>query len=215
MLDPEVSTLNTLNNVQNSLFVPDLGRFLNRRPTYNLTKRPSDLVTKPRSRRGSRASRGSVSLPQDTTEFNKDQPIRPSIDRSNTLKTIDSTLSDTRYAVLPHGISLEGWSKEDKQELNDHVRHFLHSKRSRFKRSMRGFGQYLRKRKSPLLLSSHSSLLTFESARVFRHLVRLSHHCLWPHMGSFPYRLGQCWGPKILRHQRHRQRSCRPVCHNG
>lgn len=64
-----------------------------------------------------------------------------------TLATIDSRMSDSRYAVLPHGTTLEGWSKEDQKELNDHVRHMLHSRRSKFKRSMRGFGQYVRRRK--------------------------------------------------------------------
>jgi hypothetical protein len=62
------------------------------------------------------------------------------------MNTIDSQLSDSRYAVLPEGTSLEGWSKEDKAEVNDHVRHMLHSKRSKFKRTMRGFGQYVRRR---------------------------------------------------------------------
>jgi len=64
-----------------------------------------------------------------------------------TVATIDSQLSDSRYAVLPQGASLEGWSKHDKAEVNDHVRHMLHSKRSKFKRTMRGFGQYVRRRK--------------------------------------------------------------------
>jgi hypothetical protein len=64
-----------------------------------------------------------------------------------TVNTIDSQLDDSRFAVLPHGTSLEGWTKEEKAELNDHVRHMLHSKRSKFKRSMRGFGQYVRRRK--------------------------------------------------------------------
>ncbi|KAK3076956.1 hypothetical protein LTS18_011559, partial [Coniosporium uncinatum] len=40
VVDPEVSTLSTLTNVQNSLFLPDLGRLYNRRPTYTLTQRP-------------------------------------------------------------------------------------------------------------------------------------------------------------------------------
>jgi hypothetical protein len=53
--------------------------------------------------------------------------------------------------VLPDGTSLEGWSKEDKAEVNDHVRHMLHSKRSKFKRTMRGFGQYVRRREFLIL----------------------------------------------------------------
>jgi hypothetical protein len=61
--------------------------------------------------------------------------------------SISSTLSDTNYAVLPHGVSLDGWTEEEKAGLNDYVRHMLHSRRSKFKRGMRGFGKYLRKRK--------------------------------------------------------------------
>jgi len=48
--------------------------------------------------------------------------------------------------VLPEGASLEGWSKRDKAEVNDHVRHMLHSKRSKFKRTMRGFREYVKRR---------------------------------------------------------------------
>lgn len=61
--------------------------------------------------------------------------------------SINSALSDSHYAVLPHGVVLEGWSEEDKDELNDHVRHLLHSRRSKFKRTMRAFGRYVRTRK--------------------------------------------------------------------
>jgi hypothetical protein len=61
--------------------------------------------------------------------------------------SITSTLSESHYAVLPHGVLLEGWSEEDKEELNDHVRHLMHSRKEKFKRSMRGFGKYVRKRK--------------------------------------------------------------------
>jgi hypothetical protein len=92
---------------------------------------------------------GILAPPQDGQQA----PGAPTLNRTQTggtlatLATIDSRMSDSRYAVLPHGTSLEGWSKEDKKELNDHVRHMLHSRRSRFKRSMRGFGQYVKRRK--------------------------------------------------------------------
>ena len=59
--------------------------------------------------------------------------------------SIDSTLSESRYAVLPHGVELIGWSEEDKEILNDHVRHMLHSRRSAFARSMKGFWKYVQK----------------------------------------------------------------------
>lgn len=66
------------------------------------------------------------------------------------MDTITSTLSDSRFAVLPDGVSLEGWSAEDKRALNDHVRHMLHSRRSAIKRGLKGFVQYIKKRKTNL-----------------------------------------------------------------
>jgi hypothetical protein len=58
-----------------------------------------------------------------------------------------STALDTcQYAVLPNGETLQGWTPEEKEELDDLVRHQLHSRRAKFKRSMKGFGQYVRRR---------------------------------------------------------------------
>ena len=156
MSDPEVSTLNSLTNVQNSLFVPNLGRLVNRHPTYNLSRRPPDiaeesadesevktlsLVSTRAKTRQEREQRG--------TDYDADLKL-PS--RNQRRPSISSHLSDgddqERFAVLPHGISLAGWSEEDKAELNDHVRHMLHSKRSKFVRSMKAFGKFVRKRKA-------------------------------------------------------------------
>jgi hypothetical protein len=67
---------------------------------------------------------------------------RPQLTHTSTLS---STLTDSYYAVLPHGKSLDGWTDAEKADLNDHVRHMLHSKRAAFKRGMRGFGQYIRR----------------------------------------------------------------------
>ncbi|KAI6707901.1 hypothetical protein JHW43_009568 [Diplocarpon mali] len=136
LVDPEVSTLQTLTNVQNSLFVPDLGRYLNRRPTYNLTKRPTQ-------------ANSNTSSDDDTgPDIPPQVEIRPTAQRSDTgatLNTISSNVNEKYYAVLPHGVRLPGWSEEEKLELNDHVRHMLHSRRSKFKRSMKGFKQYVSK----------------------------------------------------------------------
>ncbi|KAF2869198.1 hypothetical protein BDV95DRAFT_609429 [Massariosphaeria phaeospora] len=153
-LDPEVQTLATLTNIQNSLFVPNLGRFVNRRPTYNLQRAPSDM-------RGLENLNSLVAPAQSTQTDN----ANPRLQRSQTggtvatLATIDSRLSDSRFAVLPSGTSLEGWSKEDKAEMNDHVRHMLHSKRSKFKRSMKGFMQYT-KRPLGFLVTLYATLIT-------------------------------------------------------
>jgi hypothetical protein len=62
---------------------------------------------------------------------------------------------------------LEGWSEEDLDELNDHVRHLLHSRREGFKRSMRGFGKYVSKPLG-LFVTVYATLVTlFGAAWVF------------------------------------------------
>jgi hypothetical protein len=143
--DPEVQTLTSITNIQNSLFVPNLGRWVNRRPTYRLQRAHSET----RSLEDINRVLVPVQEPQEATTTPK-LTRSPTEGTVATLATIDSRLSDSRYAVLPQGTSLDGWSKEDKKELNDHVRHMLHSKRSKFKRSMRGFGQYVKRRKYAL-----------------------------------------------------------------
>lgn len=80
----------------------------------------------------------------------EDEPLdkdHPTNEPLRTLSTITSVLSESKFAVLPEGSSLEGWTAEDVRELNDHVRHMLHSRRSKFRRAMRGFWQYVTKRK--------------------------------------------------------------------
>ena len=172
--------MTTLTNVQNSLFIPDLGRFggfLNRRPTYELTRRPTNIPeaeTQDITRRATRTPTriptkvAEVQTPEEKQETQEDISLaatryltaeekadleEPDTQTSKRFKarrthSLASVMSESpnQYAVLPHGVSLAGWSQEDKDELNDHVRHLLHSRRAKFKRSMRGFGKYVRKR---------------------------------------------------------------------
>jgi hypothetical protein len=164
--------MTTLTNVQNSLFIPDLGRFLNRRPTYSLTRWPTNIpeaeapqdltsparipprtpeVQAPEEKR-ERQEDLSLEATRYLTAEEKSELEHAETDTSNRFKarrthSLASVMSDTQFAVLPHGVSLAGWSQEDKDELNDHVRHLLHSRRAKFKRSMRGFGKYVRRRK--------------------------------------------------------------------
>ncbi|RMD41296.1 hypothetical protein DV735_g3841, partial [Chaetothyriales sp. CBS 134920] len=142
VIDPEVAALTTLTNVQNSLFVPDLGRWVNRRPTYTLSRNPSP----------------NRKVPAPVPEEVEDQPLQEGEDelsrpatrgdyswqRLERSHSISSEITDSHYAVLPHGLSLEGWSEEDKEALDDYVRHMLHSKRSKFKQIMKAFGKYMR-----------------------------------------------------------------------
>ena len=152
-----MSTLTTLTNVQNSLFVPDLGRWINRRPTYNLSRAPTrrrDEPTTPGLTPMVTAQEAKTNGHEPDTEPLAQTPSiqrtwswqrRPPVQRSH---SISSEMTDSHYAVLPHGVSLDDWSEEDKEALDDHVRHMLHSKRSKFKQSMKAFGQYVRTRKS-------------------------------------------------------------------
>ncbi|KAJ6097475.1 hypothetical protein N7499_001849 [Penicillium canescens] len=137
VIDPEVSALSTLTNVQNSLFVPNLGGFVNRMPTYTIS-RPQYSSDE---EQGTTADEGELS---EEAKLKKDKE-RPIVEQLRPSPSMSSVLPGPRYAVLPETRGLEGWTKEDYAELNDHVRHMLHSRRSKFKRSMRGFGQYVRK----------------------------------------------------------------------
>ncbi|CAM1500411.1 Fc.00g095730.m01.CDS01 [Cosmosporella sp. VM-42] len=136
IIDPEVQTLSTLTNVQNSLFIPDLGNWVNRRPTYVLSERdPEQQWAREAAAQERRQEVASIAPTQGEQEA-------PPIQRSN---TITSRLTESHYAALPHGTNLEGWTAEEKSELDDHVRHMLHSRRARFKRRLKGFGQYIRR----------------------------------------------------------------------
>lgn len=134
-LDPEVSALSTLTNVQNSLFVPNLGGFINRMPTYTIT----------RPQYSSDEEQGITTDENEPPEGDKTKQ-RPPLEQLQSFTSMSSALRGPKYAVLPEGQGLDGWTREDYAELNDHVRHMLHSRRSKFKRSMKGFRQYVRKR---------------------------------------------------------------------
>ena len=172
--DPEVSTLNTLTNVQNSLFIPDLGKYLNRRPTYTLTRRATGAT-----------QAGTIieepALEEAAEEFVAEENLTPH--RTYTLTSMTSRLDDTHFAVLPHGERLEGWTAEDRAELNDHVRHLLHSRKEKFKRSMKGFGQYVRKRKFPTHDQGRNFADTLTSARTLRDSLRNFDHIIWSCLG--------------------------------
>lgn len=138
--DPEVATLSTLTNVQNSLFIPSLGKLVNRRATYKISE-----------------------TPEEERKYDKLKAMLKRIP----LRRSKSTQDTFQYAVLPDDEKLEGWSKEDKAEMDDMVRHQLHSKRAKFKRSMQGFKQYVR-RPMGLFITIYATLVTlFGAAWVF------------------------------------------------
>ncbi|PMD32424.1 hypothetical protein L207DRAFT_440534 [Hyaloscypha variabilis F] len=152
LVDPEVQALQTLTNVQNSLVIPYLGRYLNRRPTYTLSRRPAEVEET------ESASDAESGAEKERPKVQK-RPTVPRTHTGATLETITSRVNDRYYAVLPHGVTLPGWTEEEKLELNDHVRHMLHSRRSKFKRAMKGFGQYV-KRPLGLFVTVYATLIT-------------------------------------------------------
>ena len=122
--DPEVAALSTLTNVQNSLFVPNLGTVVDRRARYRL----SDIQV------------GTGLLDKLKTSLKRiSEKVKGSDEKKGEIKF--------QYAVLPDGETLQGWNKVDKEELDDLVRHMLHSRRAGFKRSMKGFWKYVHRRK--------------------------------------------------------------------
>lgn len=106
---------------------------------------------------------------------------RPELERTH---SITSVMTESHYAVLPHGVSLEGWSEEDKEALDDHVRHMMHSKRSKFKYGMIAFGKYVQKRKSKSLSQPlPHPRLHMCSTWILRHTVCHLDHSIWPGLG--------------------------------
>ncbi|BDD62144.1 hypothetical protein MPDQ_002159 [Monascus purpureus] len=163
VIDPEVSTLSTLTNVQNSLFVPDLGPWVNRTPTYTLSP-PSDGEDLLRTSSTSSIASADEQAEESARRQSEDEMLkkeRPSIsgDDHSPFDRISMDLSAPPFAVAPEGSHLEAWSNEELIELNDHVRHMLHSRRSKFKRAMKGFAKYVSK---PLgfLVTLYATLIT-------------------------------------------------------
>jgi hypothetical protein len=133
---------------------------LNRRPVYTLTRREPDVEApaketpeRPDGRPDYDATLGrcvSRIMTVDDEPRPEELELVHTLTRQTTHASITSALTDSYYAVLPHGTSLDGWTENEKEELNDHVRHMLHSRRAKIKRSLKGFGQYVRRRKFAL-----------------------------------------------------------------
>lgn len=163
VIDPEIAALTTLNNVQNSLFLPNLPWLYNRQPTYDLAQSTSGSSS---SDEEVGEARREGQLSDMTQEGEVERAARGELTRTNTIDSILSTMEEGpghHYAVLPHGASLTGWTDEEKAALDDHVRHLLHSRRAKFKRTMRGFGRYIR---NPLgfIVTLYFFLITFWGA---------------------------------------------------
>ena len=181
------------------MFVPNLGSFINRRPIYNLTPTPTNPLSLPmvnvralqRSQTAQTTQTAQRTRTRDSTadaeteDADVDAERRPGLTHTS---TIDSTMSESRYAVLPHGRNLEGWTAGEKDELNDHVRHMLHSRRAGFKRGLRGFGQYVRQREFVFVEATLTRLTLPFSFGLLCHTICNSNHTIWTCVGTLPDR---------------------------
>jgi hypothetical protein len=231
-IDPEVATVSTLSNVQNSLFLPDLGNLYNRMPIIDLSRRrkqpkkrpsthkmrevqhvsafaePSEMeaqrrqdnlaVERGRDRPSDPHRDADAREPQwiETESLDGDSPEiqraphvpRPwptsrspsagSSSSSSSSSSRNSAEEDMRqrerlmrsmstirgeYAVLPAGIAWDDWTEDEKAELDDHVRHLMHSRRERFRRRLRGFRKFVT-RPLGFLITLYAFLITFWGA---------------------------------------------------
>lgn len=113
-----------------------MGKLVDRRPAYRLTDDPKEtrLMDKVKAK---------LKLLAGKEEETVDELGRKGA-------------TDPTYAILPDGETLSGWSQDQRNELNDLVRHMLHSRRAKLKRKMKGFWQYVRRRRWTFPCADHS-----------------------------------------------------------
>lgn len=151
-------------------------------PTYTISRPPRD------EEQGTPTDEATDEGEIETSDENKSQE-RPTLAQLQPFSSMSSVLAGPRYAVLPEGQELDGWTREDFAELNDHVRHMLHSRRSKFKRAMKGFGQYVSKRElcipTPYGVAFKINI-TIISPGIFGHTLCDIDHPFWSCLGTFP-----------------------------
>ncbi|KAL8278272.1 hypothetical protein RQP46_009304 [Phenoliferia psychrophenolica] len=177
VIDPEVGTLTTLSDVQNSLFVPDLGRWVDRTRYLRLTKPPSTEVLADGSPSSSSSStppplpgsplKAPATIPEEegrSPEDDAELAIAHEAHDGPDCPECPHIIARGKYLVMPEGlVDWEHWDDKDKEELDDYVRHLLHSKKWKARRTWQGFKQYF---KTPLgaFVTIYASLLTFWGA---------------------------------------------------
>lgn len=122
--------------------MPQLGRFVNRRATYKL-----DDEDEAESSRVDRIKDSLRRIAITRDEDEKTGKSRFGIGRKP-VRSTKPTLDNAQYAVLPDNANLTGWTEANKEELDDMVRHQLHSRRAKMKRAWGGFTKYVQRRKS-------------------------------------------------------------------
>ncbi|KZV89757.1 hypothetical protein EXIGLDRAFT_838290 [Exidia glandulosa HHB12029] len=160
-IDPEVATMTNLSDMQNSLFVPNLGSYLDRARPFRMSKPPPP----PPEMRQPRPKVDTPTAPPDELAAMDQHKQRRREEREDSDATeTESVVQAGDYLMLPAGcVDWNKLTEDELRELDDYVRHLLHSKRERAKRVWRGFKQYVR---TPLgaFIVIYASLLTFWGA---------------------------------------------------
>ncbi|KAL7007272.1 hypothetical protein EMMF5_003111 [Cystobasidiomycetes sp. EMM_F5] len=180
VLDPEVQALNTLGDIQNTWFIPNTGLF-DRTRKIQLTKPPSVPDTAIPSRvnntyadvdaelsaiaeKDESKSLPPVPAPPSPAEVDGQvkgpaQPVDTSVE-----KLAEHRVVRGEYFVLSSKIvDMSDWTEQEQADLDDYVRHLMHSRKEKLRRNRRAFGKYVR---TPLgcFITVYASLLTFWGA---------------------------------------------------
>lgn len=167
--------------------MPNLGRIINRRPSYDLTPQRTDDTGSETSSQTAVEVPTLNTIPTLSTDEAVEEGTEVGLSESEDARrkrrfSISSQLDESHYAVLPHLFTVDDWDEEEVKALNNHVRHQMHSKRAKFKRQMRGFRKYASKRTSCSAISERRTDIR-RSTWLFRHLVCSFDNPVWSNMG--------------------------------
>lgn len=111
---------------------------------------------------GKGPSKTSAAPTEVDEDGNVEEPSLP-VDTDTTVVGEDTVVKG-KYFILPSSlVDMSDWTEQEKADLDDYVRHLLHSRKEKARRSWRGFKKYV---KTPLgcFVTIYASLLTFWGA---------------------------------------------------
>lgn len=185
VVDPEVATVTTLQNVGNSIFFPPIPFLYNRRPTISLPSAPNRQAdTTPKSTPQAERKPDDIELGlrpgsrpgADNSAKEGEAPKRPAF---STMDRVASMMPGFRKKQVPETTEeerrkhIKEWAEmdeEERNELDEHV-HLLLTKKAKFKRAARGFWRYV---KTPhgFIITTYAFLITFWGTAICLFLLR-------------------------------------------
>lgn len=156
VVDPEVSALNHLSNIQSSIFMPNVtalwdNRLRHKLPSAQPSTRKSSLKKYNDNKRISQISTGSSSAADPSSAMEEGRAPSPTESRKTPrpgmMKRMASALSTSSKKPDPEAHKhFDHWVEMDEKERNEldaHVQHLL-TRPQKFKRGLRGFGIWAR-----------------------------------------------------------------------